>query len=87
MFHNSRLLLIATFMYAIVILVLSAFFGLLSLLHLISPVTFAGGDPLVVLESGRPDLSWRYGWTSVGLGIVGIGGIILVVRMRKRTKI
>jgi hypothetical protein len=79
-------MLIVTFVYAIAILVLSAFFGLLSLLHLYAPVTFAGGDPLVVLEKGRPDLTFKDGWISVGLGIYGFGLIILVVRKRKSNK-
>lgn len=84
MFHNSRFTLIATFVYAIAILVLSAFFGLLSLIHLKLPVTFAGGDPLVVLEAGRPELTFKYGWISVGLGIYGFVLIVLVARKRKK---
>lgn len=86
MFFNSRLMLTVTFVYAFAILVLSAFFGLLSLLHLHHPVTFAGGDPLVVLENGRPDLAFKDGWISVGLGIYGFGLIVLVVsKAQKRS--
>ena len=84
MFFNSRVMLIVTFVYAITILVLSAFFGLLSFIHLHHPVTFAGGEPLVVLENGRPDLAFKDGLVSVGLGIYGFGIIALVVWMRKK---